>query len=266
MSHTLDKVMTDERIIAYLLKELPEEESEQFEDECFAQESWPAQLSLIEEDLIDAYLRGELIQEQRQRFERNYLTTEARQERVIMAAALLRRVDECQTAAQVTVAAQPAEQTWNGRLRAFWSSQNWALRSAAALTVIAIIAGAWWWLSRPHTPSTGRFATLTLTISSGNRAEGAQAGKVKLLPTDSALRISLMLPERLPPAARYRVELENDNGETKSLEIAGRDAQSVSVVIIAKELPRGQYALKLFAINTDGTEQRISGSYLFTVE
>ena len=52
--------MTDERIIAYLLEELPEDDLERFEDECFAQESWPAQINLVEEDLIDAYLRNEL--------------------------------------------------------------------------------------------------------------------------------------------------------------------------------------------------------------
>ncbi len=257
--------MTDEHIIAYLLGELPEEELEQFEDECFAQETWPAQLSLTEEDLIDAYLRGELTQEQRQRFERNYLITEARQQRVIMAAALLRHVDERQAVAKVTVATPPTEQTWVGRLRALWSNQAWALRATAALIVVAIIVGAWW-LSRPRTPSTQTFATLTLTISGSNRADAAQAGKVNFPLPASALRISLTLPERLPPAVRYRVELDKDNGETKPLEIVGQDAQSVSVLIPAPQLTRGQYALKLFATKADGIEQRIPGSYLFTVE
>jgi hypothetical protein len=258
--------MTDERIIAYLLEELPEEELEQFEDECIAQESLPSQINLVEEDLIDAYLRGELTPEQRQHFEQNYLTTELRQERVVMTAALLRHVDERQAVARTTVAVQPAEQTWSGRFRAFWSSQSWALRAAAALALVAILAGAWWF-TRLRTPSPQTFATLTLTMSSSNRAEGAQAGTIKLPLPASALRISLMLPERLSPAVRYRVELENiNNGEIKSLEITGQDAQSVSVVIPAEELRRGQYALKLFAVQAGGTEQRISGKYFFDVE
>jgi hypothetical protein len=257
--------MTDERIIAYLLEELPQEELEQFEDECFALESWPAQLNLVEEDLIDAYLRDELSQEQRQHFERNYLTTEARQERVIMAAALLHHVDEHQAVAKAAVAAEPTKQTWAAKLHAFWSGQTWALRTAAAITIVAILAGAWW-LSRAHAPSPGSFAMLTLTISDSNRAEGAQAGKVSLPLNADALRISLTLPERLPPTARYRVELENNNGETKPLEVAGQDAQSVSVLIPSAQLARGQYALKLFAVRADGEEQRIPGSYFFAVE
>jgi anti-sigma factor RsiW len=108
--------MTDERIIAYLLKELPEEELEQFEDACFDQESWPAQLNLVEEDLIDAYLRDELTEARRQSFERNYLITEARQERVMMAAALLRHVDAAPRAGtEAPVAAPTAAPTRRGR-------------------------------------------------------------------------------------------------------------------------------------------------------
>jgi methionine-rich copper-binding protein CopC len=257
--------MTDERIIAYLLEELPEEELEQFEDECFAQENWPAQVDLAEEDLIDAYLRDELTPEQRQRFERNYLTTEARQERVMLAVALLRHVDEHQTDAKVTVAGPTTELTWADRFHAFWSSQTWALRAVAALALVTIIASTLW-LSLSRAPSPQTFATLTLTISASNRAEGAQAGQVNLPLSADALRISLTLPEQLPRAARYRVELVNDNGETKPLEVAGQDAQTVTVVIPAAQLARGQYALRLFAITADGTEQRINGNYFFNVQ
>jgi methionine-rich copper-binding protein CopC len=259
--------MTDERIIAYLLEELPEEESEQFEDECFAQDSWPVQLNHVEEDLIDAYLRDELTLERRQRFERNYLTTEARQERVRMAAALLRHVDEYHARAQVNPQSAPVEElTWTNRWHAFWRHQTRTLSAAAALALTALIVGAlWFYVSRNGSPQT--FVSLILAINkSNNRAEGALASKVKLPLAASALRIFLTLPEQLPQAARYRVELENDRGETKPLEITGRDARSVSVVIPAAQLARGQYALKLFAIKADGTEQRINGSYLFTVE
>jgi methionine-rich copper-binding protein CopC len=257
--------MTEERIIAYLLEELPEEDSEQFEDECFAQESWPARINLVEEDLIDAYLRDKLTPEQRQRFEQNYLTTDARRERVKIAAAFLRHVDEYQFAG-AAVEVKPSESRWAGRFRAFWNNQTWALRAAAALVVVAIIAGVLWLsLSRSSSPRT--FATLTLSISdTSNRAEGARAGKVKLPLNADALRLSLMLPDRLPGAARYRVELVSDNGEVMTLEISAQDERSVSAVIPADRLARGQYALNLFTINADGTEQGVSGSYFFTVE
>ena len=257
--------MTDERIIAYLLKELPEEDLERFEDECFAQESWPAQIELVEEDLIDAYLRNELTPERQQRFEHHYLTTQARQERVIMAAALLRHVDEYNAASEPAAVAPPKEATWAERLRAFWSLQGLAFRSAVSIMVVAVLAVALYLLF-PRAPSPPTFATLTLTPSAINRAEGVQADKVKLPPDAGGLKISLMLPAQSPLAARYRVELQNDSGEAKRAEVAGSDAQSVLVVIPAEGLARGQYALKLYAVDAGGAEQRIGGSYFFTVE
>src|ERR1044071_7501817 len=165
--------MTDERIIAYLLEELPEDDLEQFEDECFAQESWPTQVNLVEEDLIDSYLRDELTPERRQRFENNYLTTEARQGRVIMAAALLRHVDELKVASKASIAEPLKELTWAERFRAFWNSQTFALRTVAAIAVMAVVTGALYLIFlRPSSPQT--FVALTLNISSNNRAEGAE--------------------------------------------------------------------------------------------
>lgn len=256
--------MTDERIIAYLLEELPEDDLERFEDECIAQESWPTQIDLVEEDLIDNYLRDELTPERRHRFEENYLTTEARQERVSIAAGLLRHIDKYNASPKPIVVVPPTEPTLAEFFRAFWRRKTWGLRGATAFAIVVVIAGTLWLLIPAPSPRT--FATLTLTISHSNRAEGAQAGKVKLPSNAEALKVSLTLPQQSPPAERYRVELENDNGETKSAEVAGKDAQSVLVVIPAAQLAPGQYALKLFAIKTDGAEQRINGTYFFIVE
>jgi hypothetical protein len=259
--------MTDERIIAYLLEELPEEELEQFEDDCFADEDWPAQVNLAEEDLVDAYLRNELSQERRRRFEQTYLKTEARQERVMLAAALLRHIDKQQAEPKAVIATSSStESTWRERLQAFWSGQTLALRAVAMIAIVSLIGGLLWlYLSR--SPSSHSFVSLTLTISlKDNRSEGVQADKVKLpLPAD-ILKISLKLPEKAPQATDYRVELDKDTGETKVLKIAERDAQSVVVDIPASQLTRGQYALKLFTVKEDGTEQRIAGKYFFMVE
>jgi hypothetical protein len=262
--------MIDERIIAYLLEELTGEESERFEDECFASESWPSQLDPVEADLIEDYLRGELSPERRERFEQNYLTTAARLERVRMAAALLRHVDE-RVAEEETVeekegdALPPDNMPPGGWFRSFWNSREWMPRAALALIAVAVLAGAWW-LLRSRTPPRQSVLMLALSISNGDRAGGPQVEKVKLPPDTSALRISLTLQEHLPSAARYRVELEDASGDKKPLEVTGQDAQFVSVEIPASQLARGPYALKLFAIRSDGTEQRIAGSYFFMVE
>ena len=259
--------MTDEHIIAYLLKELPEADLERFEEQCFAQEEWPAQINLVEEDLIEAYLLDELTPERRQRFEQNYLNTVAGKRRVLVAAALLRCAEEHHTALNQAGVVPPQKSTWVERFRAFWSSQSWALRAAAAVAALVLIGGALWFFRPPPSPRT--FATLTLTISRGNRAEGVQPNPVKLTRDIDALKISLVLPQQSPPAADYRVELdelEKNTGETRPAKVTGRDAQSVLVEVPAAQLARGRYALKLFAVQADGTVQRINGSYYFIVE
>jgi len=258
--------MTDERIIAYLLEELPEEDSKRFEEECFAQESWPEQISLVEDDLIDGYLRGDLTPEQRRHFEQNYLTTPARLERVRSVAVLIRHVDDYKPVDLPTVA-PPPPRGWSERLRAFWGGQGLALRSAAALVVLTVVFGALWLaLSARRSPRS--FATLTLNSSSNNRLEGAQAGRVKLSSGVDALRLTLKLPDGAAQAARYRVELENlervDGGKI-NVEAERQDAQSVRVEISTAQLEQGRYAAKLFADKPDGTAQRV-GNYFFIIE
>lgn len=269
--------MNDERIINYLLEELTEEESERFEDECFAQESWPARLEQVEEDLIEDYLRGALTPERRRRFEQNYLTTDARLERVRFTAAILRHVDE-RVAATESPDAKGGEETDPtpkpdpdktppGWFRSFWAGRTWAPRAAFALVLALVVLGAWWaYRSGPTAPR--HVAVVALSISNAERgeAEGDPPKRVKLSPGDAALRISLTLPAGLPPAARYRVELEGGAGDKKSFEAAGQDGGPVTVEIPASQLAPGQYALKLFALREGGTEQRVRGNYLFIVE
>lgn len=249
------------RVVSYLLGQMSEEESEQFEDECFAQKNWPSQIQLIEEDLIDGYMNDELTSEQRRLFEQNYLTTEARQERVRLAAMLLRPVCEPAPGPQTTGVREG--ETWGQRLKGYWGGRG--LRMASAVAVLAVvIGGGWVYLWRAHAPRA--VATVSLSSSFVNRSEGVQARRVKLPPDADALRVSLAFPESATPASRYRVELDSHDGETTPLTVERQDAQSVSVLIPASLLSRGQYAVTLFAVKEDGTEQPGYGTYFFNVE
>jgi hypothetical protein len=251
------------RVASYLLGQMSGEEAEQFEDECLAQKRWPSQVGLVEDDLIDAYLQDELPPEQRALFERNYLTTQARQERVKVVAALSRQV--CQRESVERPVAVRGGETWAGRLKAFLGGPHWGLRAASAVAALVIVVGvAWLYLARPRTPRA--VATLRLTSSVINRSESTQATTLKLPADADALRVFLVLPERATRASRYRAELDNEDGETVQLAVEGQDAESVAVLIPASRLARGRYAMTLFAVRDDGTEQPVHGSYIFAVE
>lgn len=255
------------RVASYLLGQMSVEESELFEDECFAQKTWPSQIKLVEEELIDAYLQDEMQPEQRRLFERNYLTTEARQERVKVAAALLRQVCDRDTVVEPPpVAVEGEGDTWAKRLKAFWHGGGWGLRAASTLAVlVVVVGGSWLYLSRGRTPRA--VATLRLTSGVINRSEGAEAHRIKLSPDADALRVFLMLPDRSMSAPHYRVELDTEDGETTTLSVEGQEPDAVSILIPTSRLARGQqYALTLFAVRDDGTEQPVNGSYIFAVE
>jgi methionine-rich copper-binding protein CopC len=277
-AEVLKQSITEERIIAYLLGELSEEEAERFEDECFAGENWPGQLNLAEEDLIDEYLRGALTPERRRRFEENYLTTDARVERVRMAAALLRHVDshaasanaagvQSAAATEATVAAPPEKHKRESWFGALWGGRALVPRAAMSFALLLIVVAGTFILYRRIAPRNNpTFVMVALTPTSAERGAGAEPTKVKLPADAGSLRVALALPEGATTSARYRVELDDGEGKTESLEAEGQEARSVSVVIPAALLARGTYALRLFAVTAEGVEQRVKGSYLFSVE
>lgn len=247
-------------VVSYLLGQMSEEQAEQFEDECFAQKYWPSRIKLVEEDLIDAYLHDELSSEQRQCFEQSYLTSEGRQEQVRMAAALLRQVCEGEAISTQPVGVVGEGGLWARRMRAIWGGQAWPLRAAYAVAAVAIIVGgAWLYLSRVQPPRI--VVSLKLTSTVDNRSQGVNFSSIKLPSDAEALKVDLMLPTQAAADRRYLVELENEDGDAKSLAIAAQDAQSVTVLIPASQIPRGKYALTL-AVENDGTYR----NYFFTVE
>jgi hypothetical protein len=239
----------------YLLGQLTPELQQKVEERLLVEADLLEELEVDEDELIDEYLAGKLSTAERDSFERHFMATAEREQKLRFAGTLKRYVT---ASAKHDISAPPVSS-------AVWNRQNWALRAIAAVVVVGIMAGVLW-VYRNRTFSPPTFSTITLTIGSNNRAEGVRPIVVKLpLPAD-ALRIVLKLPEGETLTSRYHVRLTDEKGEIKDLEVTREDAQSISVVIPAANLQRGQYALKRFTIHADGTEQQVSGSYFFTVE
>jgi len=241
--------MTDERITAYLLEELTEEEAERFEEQCFTQEEWPAEIDAAEQELIDAYLRKELTRDRRRRFEEKYLITDARKARVLTAQSFL----------QVTCPVR--KKTWKETLQDFWQ-RPLVPQFAVVILILAVLAP----VVIPYFMSPKTFTRRDLALVSPDRGDGAQLELVKLPLSTDALELHLKLPEPSPSDTTYRVEGENGNGALGELKIDKQDNQSIVVKIPANKLSPGRYTLKLFKINRGETEQRVPGAYFFTAE
>ena len=134
----------EEMMVRYLLGELSEEEQSRLEDEYFARDDFFEQLLVIEDDLIDAYVRGELSVNRRAQFEKHFLSLPQRRERVGFASELLRPV------AQTSASTHSA--TVNERTLSWWQSMfplpRFSLAVAAVLLVAVALASIWFAFDR----------------------------------------------------------------------------------------------------------------------
>ena len=82
--------VTDQKLKAYFLGSLAAAEAERLEEELAANAELTEQAQIVEAELADEYLRGNLSAAQCRSFEENYLTTSARREKLRLAENLWR--------------------------------------------------------------------------------------------------------------------------------------------------------------------------------
>ena len=162
---TSDRPISDERLIEYLLGS-SNDGTELLDERGIADDAIAGRLTALENDLLDAYVRGELPQATRERFRAHYLASEHRQEKVRFAEALARldvrpRATSSSTReASGKTLARRAERLWPGWLRLPGFMPQW---SAAALAIVVVAAvGYMLWDSVPtveRVPRAGAGAT-----------------------------------------------------------------------------------------------------------
>jgi hypothetical protein len=134
----------DQIIVQYLLGRLPEKEAEHLDELSITDNHFAGRLNDAENDLVDAYVRGELSAEIRQRFRSFYLSSPKRQEKVRFAETLLahERVVAKKNPAEIAPAwsrqTQPArERSAEARSVGFFPSlPQWGFAAATLLLLL----------------------------------------------------------------------------------------------------------------------------------
>lgn len=124
----------------YLLGKLSEQEQVRIEDRSFTDPAYLGTLEAAEADLIDAYVRGELSEHDRRQFERLFLTSRQRRNKVEFAKAL------ATVSAESTPPEFPAQEhqsVWQAFVNLLRVS-NPALRFAAGMAALVLVAGMSW--------------------------------------------------------------------------------------------------------------------------
>lgn len=83
----IKKTYTNQEITGYLLGALPDERTEEFDELSFTDDDFADELKIAEKDLIDAYVNQELQGENLERFNKFYLASPLRREKVEFAKA-----------------------------------------------------------------------------------------------------------------------------------------------------------------------------------
>jgi anti-sigma-K factor RskA len=86
---------SDHTIKEYFLGGLTEEEQQQFEERLFADRSFFEQVKIVEDELIDTYIAGNL--PENKRFVTNFLATPQQIQKLRIAMALKKKVSELET-------------------------------------------------------------------------------------------------------------------------------------------------------------------------
>ena len=276
----------DERLMQYLIGSLDESETEHFDDLSITDDEFADRLRIVEDDMVDAYARGQLTSEMRARFETHYLTLPGKQDRVRFAKALALRQGHGAPERSTAVRAVPDARRTS---RVF----VWPLVAAASIA-IAVVGYVLLQRSTGSSSSTQPPASSSATGPSAREPRDRPARSTPAVPSAAPVAIVLMPSTRRaaePPTVSvprgaptvqvslvleqddfptYRVVLKDvgsDRVRWKSMDLKASSSGTDRIVIVslASELLKPQhYTLDLTGVRASSRSEVIT-SYPFRV-
>ena len=283
----------DDKITRYFLGELSTDEAELFDRECFSNSTFAESVFVVEDELIDRYVRNELSDADRERFEQFYLTTDARRSRVSMARSL-----------NLTMNSATSEKTRPFESHSIWQRliPNRALtRYALATLALAMVVVAVWLLIRKsnkeqiaqtnpptnvaspaNTPtpsstpsptptvtpagqeSATQLATVVFTLVPGAQRE-VDAGErvVKVSPQTKTVELRLVIQDQVQPP--YEVKLETVEGASVLVRRGLRPVAANGGQVVIVRVPASIFEARDYVGRVVGQTGDAAPSYTFRV-
>jgi len=234
------------RIFRYLLGDVTPSAQEEIERRYFSDPEYLSLVDAAEDDLIDAYVRRDLSQADRERFEGYFLRTRKRRDQVKMAEALLEHSPRRRSFAPVILimAATLAVLVGLG----MWLATRQA-RTVAPSPVVHAPARV--------TPSAAPPATVAVTLLPGLTRAGTTPAKVALPPGAGEVQLSALVNME----GQWRdlsASLRSSDWTATDLTINGE--RIVTMTIPATKLSAGEHVLTISAAG------EVLGEYPFVVE
>ncbi|MEK6286537.1 MAG: hypothetical protein AABO57_12415 [Acidobacteriota bacterium] len=223
----------DELLVQYLLGELGEEGQEAVEKRYISDPEFYEQLLVVEDDLIDAYTRGELRQSRRKNFENHFLCSPDRRARVGFAdawTAYLGRQSEAGAVAQ-----RPS------RPRSLLESLrigHWPATLRVAAAILVLLVGA---------------SLIAETIRLRNRVNQAESQRATLEEEQRALEQQMEAERRHSQELSSQLERERNARDQQTTNQTNPDqtASGIISLVLTPGLVRGTAAAKRLVIPLD---------------
>jgi hypothetical protein len=295
-----EQSVSDGLLVRYLLGQLSVEEAEPLDQRSIADDDFAHRLDQVERDLIDSYVRGELLSETSTRFKSYYLSSPLRIQRVAFAQALLQGPKPKHGPELSRAEASPAASSRSS----FWSRFSssiavWSLAGAAAGLALAAYLGTQnVALRRQAAVSETHEALLTRELDEQRSAAASAAQALEQMRSsqanlDQLKAAALVLPPPTRGAARlasltvpkdaalvvlflgldsadfkvYRAVLRDTSSNRavwQSGELAPAEGKFVSLSFPAKLLHSQTYIVELSGARANGSSESI-GNYAFRV-
>lgn len=251
----------DKTIRRYLLGQAGDLEQQSVEEGLLSDEQVRLQIELVEDELIEQYLAGELSSDERSVFESHFLAPGTRRQDMRLTEALQRYAKEHP---------QPV-----AAARSSWASLR--AKFAFALMAAAMIVAIWIGVSRRNSsvvPGPQQAATpervappqmAALTLAPGLLRSGGQQPVLKVRPAGPSLELHLILPQEASGFAGYRATLATVEGEQvwQKADLQ-REGDVVNLQVPTSRLKRGDWRVVLTGIPKQGTPSEVS-SYYFQI-
>jgi hypothetical protein len=271
----------EKRMVKYLLRQLPEQEQVEFEARYLSDDACFEELLAIEDELRDAYARGELSSRDREDFERRLLATPQQRQTQEFAQTLRQYIVEASV-----VSADRHEKwlrKWISRCRQLASRRRIVLIPALSAIFLVLVAAGWWLRYRSgRSPASTPVATTPHTQVPLQQQEPEVVAFV-LTPgivrgSESGLA-SLVIPTAVS-RVRFEAQFEGDyqeyeavlqTAENKRVWSTGnlkaqafRGGKRIFIEISSSLLPPGDYILTLHGVPAMGSPET-AAEYAFRV-
>lgn len=256
----------------YLLGKLSGEEQQKIEERLMVEDDLSDVFEVSKDELIEDYCAGNLAQNEREWLEENFLATSDGRERHAFALAMDCLQRKRPAPLPNDVVPEPVWATnppaWIPKdqpvgffapLQAFARTQPWAFAATSLLLVLLAAFAITRFAARPD----GQIFSATLTNGSVVRSEGPPPPRFILPPNTGQLKLRLQLRKTAAEGTHFKAQLD-DGINLKSVQMVASDPESVTVIVPAELLTRGEYQLQLTTTKPDGTEQELY--YPFNVQ